>query len=763
MRRMRSIYNEMVLERSLKYINILVLVLLLVGLAATWWFGWRTLPDLTSDVQAPISEEAQIHRDMWGIPHIEAKSLEDAMFLQGYATAQDRLWQLDALRRSTAGELAEVAGRAVLPMDQNARRVGYRRTADLQAAHMEPQDRALFAAYARGVNHFMDSQRDRLPPEFVLLGYQPRPWTISDSLLVALRMATDLSTSWKSDLDGERMRKELAGTFPNLNENAREELLQKLFPMRSGEEVLAGSNAWAISGKLTASGKPLLANDTHLGVTFPSTWTMVSLHAPGLHVKGFALPGLPGVIIGHNDRIAWGTTNLAVDVQDLYEERMDLASARYQVGNEIRAANQIVEVIRVKGEADIALTVLETHHGPLIHTEADKNVGRNLALQWTALSPDFLRYPFLDLNRASNWEEFRAALSRFVGPPQNFFYADVDGNIGYQATGRIPIRATGTGKFPYAGADPTQGWVGFIPYDELPRVYNPPSGWVVSGNQNPFPADYPRQVNGRFVPPDRANQIIHRLQTRKDWDAAGMMDVQKDVYSAHHVFVAKHMVAAADRVGVQDAFVKEAVEQLRSWNGQSELDQVGATIARGSAETLRVAILKKLAPDWPEADFIMDDSVVQWVLRTKDSMWAPNFDEWLLTVLSESLANGRKTLGGDLSKWKYQEISKWDLSHPIFGRLPLVGRWLGNGKVSMSGSTSSPKQISATLGPSQRFVADLGDWEKSFANMTLGISGHPLSSHYKDQWEDYYYGRPIRMPFQKPQIDTEQRFVPVKP
>lgn len=713
-------------------------------------------------MEAALSAEGVIRRDGLGVPHIEAASIEDAIFLQGYATAQDRLWQLDALRRSTAGELAEVAGRAALPMDQQARRIGFQRAATVQAAQLEPQDRVLFAAYARGVNHFIDTHRDSLPPEFALLGYEPRPWSIADSVLVALRMASDLSTSWRTDLDAERMRRELAGTFPEMDETQRERLLQRLFPLRSGEEQLAGSNAWVLGGALTASGKPLLANDTHLAFRFPATWTMVHLKAGRLNVKGFALPGLPGVVVGHNERIAWGITNLGPDVQDLYEERIDLASGRYQYGNEVRQANRFAETIRVKGEPDQRLAVLATHHGPLIHTSADQDIKRNLALRWTALAPDFLRYPFLEVNLASNWEEFRAALSRFPGPPQNFVYADVDGNIGYQAAGRIPIRAGGTGRVPLAGVQPGNEWTGYIPFDDLPRVYNPPGGWIVSANQTPFPEDYPYPVNGRFAAPDRANQIVARLLARKDWDTPGMAEVQKDVYSPHYVFVARHMVAAADRRSLADAFARDAVEILRGWNGQAELDETGAAIARLAAEAMRAAILKKLAPEWREADFLMDDAVVQWVLRNRDPLFAADFDAWLMEVFSQALAAGRQRLGGDLSRWKYREISTWDVEHPVFARLPVLKGWLGNGRVAVSGSPSSPKQVLRALGPSQRFVADLGDWERSLANVPVGISGHPFSGHFRDQWKDYYDGNGVPMPFRQPDFKAEQRFVPAR-
>ncbi|MCW5963194.1 MAG: penicillin acylase family protein [Bryobacterales bacterium] len=747
------------LQRILKYTNILILVLLVAGAAAFGWFGWRTLPTTTGNVEAPLTAEGVIRRDNLGVPHIEAASVEDALFLQGYATAQDRLWQLDALRRSTAGELAEVAGRAALQPDLAARRLGFRRTALTQESRMTPRDRAHFAAYARGVNHFLDTHRDRLPPEFTLLDYEPRPWTISDSILVALRMASDLSTSWQADLDAERMRAELAKTFPDLSDPQRDELLERLFPLRRGDEGLAGSNAWALAGSLTSSGKPLLANDMHLAMGFPSTWTMVHLKAGDLDVAGFALPGLPGVIVGHNQRIAWGITNLGPDVQDLYEERIDLASGRYQYGNEVRQAAQITEVIRVKGEADVRLNVLVTHHGPLIQTVADEPAKRNLAIRWTALSPDFIQYPFLDLNLARDWEEFRLALSRFPGPPQNLVYADVDGNIGYQATGRIPVR-TSSGNLPLAGADPSTEWPGFIPFDDLPRIYNPPSGLIATANQNPFPPGYPLRVNGNFASPHRAGHIIARLKARKDWDAPGMLDIQKDVYSPHYVFVARQLLAAAAKNPPKDDFAQQALTILRDWNGQAELDQTGATIARLASEGLLADMLKRLAPDWEEPRVRMSDTVLQWMLSERPGLLSENYDAWLMETFAKVLQDARGRLGGDLSRWQYKAVSRITVDHPIFARVPLVGRYFSLGGKVVSGSPSSPKQVTARLGPSQRFVADLGDWEKSLANVTIGISGHPFSSHYRDQWKAFYNGTSFPMPFRSPTIAAEQRFVP---
>lgn len=279
-----SVSRSKLFERSIKYINFLILAFLLVVFGLLGWFGWRTLPTVNGIVDAPITAAGKIRRDALGTPHIEAASLDDAIFLQGYATAQDRLWQMDAMRRSTAGELAEIAGKVALPNDIRARRIGFARTARLQETRLRPEDRALFAAYARGVNYFIDTHRDKLPPEFAILGYEPRPWTIADSILVGLRMAADLTNTWEMDLDKERMAREVAATFPDLDETQLHTLVNGLFPVRAGNEVLAGSNAWVLSGARTESGKPLLANDTHLGVAFPSVWSMVHLKIGRAHV-----------------------------------------------------------------------------------------------------------------------------------------------------------------------------------------------------------------------------------------------------------------------------------------------------------------------------------------------------------------------------------------------------------------------------------------------------------------------------------------------
>ncbi|MGD0437915.1 MAG: penicillin acylase family protein, partial [Bryobacteraceae bacterium] len=385
-----------------------IAVLLLAGIAAAYWLAYRPLARTSGRISAPVSATATVVRDAIGVPYIRAANWEDAIFLQGYVTAQDRLWQMDALRRLAAGELSEIIGPATLEVDRDARRLRMRRMAEEHYRTLPPADRAVLAAYARGVNYFIETHRGRLPLEFSILRYDPRPWTVVDSLLAGLQMYRNLTTTWKEELQKSEMLE--SGDIAKVN---------FLFPSLAGTEFQPGSNAWAISGKHTASGKPLLANDPHLEFSIPSTWYQVHLQAPGLDVTGVSLPGVPCVIIGHNRRIAWGVTNLGFDVQDLYLEKIDMQNGRYLFQGKLEQARLETEWIAVKGARPMELRQWVTRHGPVsISTE-----NRHYALRWAAAEPGSFQFPFLDLNRAGNWGEFTAAIARFPGPGQNFVYA----------------------------------------------------------------------------------------------------------------------------------------------------------------------------------------------------------------------------------------------------------------------------------------------------------------------------------------------------
>ena len=730
----------------LRAVNLSIAVLLGALLAAAYWFGWRTLPETSGTITAPVSGAATIGRDARGVPHITAATWEDAVFLQGYVTAQDRMWQMEALRRLPAGELAEVLGRgamdSVLVSDRDARRWRLARIAEAEERGLTPEARAVLAAYARGVNHWLETHRRRLPPEFALLGYDPQPWRMRDSLLVALEMSRNLTSTWREKMNKLHMLQ--AGDAAKVN---------FLYPRRTGGEIQPGSNAWVVSGAHSANGKPILANDPHLEWSLPGAWYLVHLRAPELDVAGASLPGLPAVIIGHNRRIAWGVTNLGFEVQDLYHEQIDVQTGRYVYQGRVEQARLERDVIAVKGAAPIPADVWVTRHGPVFLTEANQSY----SMRWAPAEMDTFDFPFLALDRARNWEEFNAAVARFAFPGQNFVYADADGNIGYHASGRPPIRSGDCpADVPVEGASGECEWQGYVPYQDLPQVFNPPSGIIVTANQNPFPADYRVPVDGRFAPKYRAQEIRARLESRAQWAPAEMLSVQKDVYSAFLHFLARQIVQAWDRQPGAGASERSAVNLLRAWNGQMELGSAAAMIVTLAYGDLRQAVADRASGGHGAAydSSFMGPEIVEILLRSRPRDWFPDYDALLRKSLTSAIGQGVKLEGSRIARWDYGAYNQLTIESPVVGRLPLVGKYFSLGPARMSGSPTSIKQISRRLGPSLRMIVDFSDFDGSLENITAGESGHPLSRHFRDQWAAYYSGRSFPMQFDK--VDAKQ-------
>jgi penicillin G amidase len=733
-------------SRLLKIVNIGIAILLVAALGAVWWVCLRPLPQRSGTIAAAVGAPVSVQFDALGVPHIRAASLEDALFAQGYVTAQDRLFQMDGLRRAAAGELAEIVGPGALEADRESRRMRMRRIAEDAYTALPPGDRAVFGAYARGVNAFMATHLDSLPVEFTLLRYQPRPWSVVDSLLIGLYMYRDLTTTWRDEAIKSGMLAEGDARKVNF-----------LYPMRSGADLQPGSNAWVLAGSRTASGKPLLSNDMHLEFGLPGIWYMAHLQAPGLDVAGVTLPGTPGVMVGHNQRIAWGITNLHFDVQDLYIEQFDERTGRYMYRGQVEQARRENEMIRVKGKPAVQLTVWVTRHGPIFL--ADGN--RRLALRWTAAEPGMLQFPVLDIDRARNWPEFTAALERWPGPGSNFVYADVDGHIGYHAAGKLPIRRGWAGDVPVDGSKGEFEWNDYIPFDQLPAVFDPPGGIVATANQNPFPADYPYAVNGNFAPYFRARQIRDLLEARKGWRPGDLLAVQKDIYSAFNQFLAGQLVAAYDRRGVHNPDLDPAVALLRGWNGQMDRDLGAPFLIALAYQHVRTAMAESAAPgkSQPYA-FNLGAVAMERLLRERPAGWFRDYDEMLLRALVDAVEEGRRMEGQDIARWRYGRYLSVTIANPVVHQVPVLGKYFDIGPVPMSGGTTSVKQTTRTLAPSMRMNADLGDWDRSLLNILTGQSGEILSSHYRDQWHAYYEARSFPMQFGKVQAKSTLVFRP---
>ena len=742
---------EVPLNKFLRFLNYLIALLLVGAALAVYWYGYRPLPRTSGRIATGVLTPVTVDRDALGVPHIHAGSVDDLLFAQGFVTAQERLWQMDMLRRYGAGQLAEVLGQAGVEADQDSRRLRMNAIAREQAARLPDTDRAALAAYARGVNAFIAANRGRLPLEFTLLDYQPRPWAISDTVLVALVMFRDLTTTWKDEILKAQMLHGGDATKVGF-----------LFPVRSGQEFQPGSNAWAVSGKRTATGRPLLSNDPHLEYSVPSIWFMNHLSAPGVNVTGVSIPGVPAVIIGHNDRIAWGITNLQFDVQDLYEEKIDLQTGRYVYKGQLEQARPERQWISVRNGKPIQSVTWITRHGPIFLIEN----GKSYSLRWTVAEPGLFQFPFLDMDRASNWPEFTRALERFAGPGSNVVYADTAGNIGYHAAGKLPVRRNFDGDKPVDGSSGEFEWDGYIPFDQLPSAWNPPSGMIVTANQNPFPANYPYRVNGSFAPHYRAQQIRALLEARTGWKPGEMLTVQKDVYSSFSLFLAKQALTAYDRAGSKSRELAEAIPMLRSWNGQMEIGQGAPLLMSLFYDQLKIALAERAAPNkGAQYRFHMASAAVERLLRERPSGWFPDYDQLLLRCLTDAFEQGRRMQGRNLGKWDYGRSQTWTLANPVVSRLPFLGGYFNVGPEPMSGSSVTVKQVHNKLGPSMRMTVDFADFDHSLQNLVTGESGHALSSHYTDQWKAFYYAHSFPMQFRN--VESKARLTlepePLKP
>ncbi len=760
---------------------------------AAWWKVHETLPQLDGEASLPeLKQEVTVERDIWGVPRIKAGSLEDLVTAQGYVVAQDRLWQMDILRRAAAGDLAEVYGAAAIETDVENRTLGLRVAAEKCAAELDADTRAILQAYARGVNRYIDERKDRLPVEFQVLKYKPRPWTAADSLLVGAYMFKVLTSPWEWELKrarvteklGPEMARELyvsdspldhplvggdsleppapAGRKPSpaapkkTQGNAAEMAVWKtaartLSQFEDESELAFGSNNWVVSGQHTYSGKPMLANDTHLDLAVPCIWYMVHLTAPGWNVKGFALPGVPLVIIGHNERIAWGFTNNGADVQDLYIETFNPANPReYKVNGKWVAAEIRKEVIHVSGAADLTLDVAVTRHGPVVRREGQLGY----ALRWTATEPGGLSFAVPWLGQAKNWEEFRAAMRRVTGPAQNAVYADVDGNIGFQVAAKIPMRKNGRGEIPMPGDTDDYEWTGYIPFDELPVMFNPPGGIIATANARVTGPGYKWYLTDDWMSPYRTERIYALLSSKKKFQPQDFLDIQTDLLSVPHRLIGEYLQKAAQKHPPQDLRARWLIEQLPKWNGRASRGSVEMSLLEFTRRIVRKKILEDKLGDEEMYRWWRNEVFLQNVLRDRPAHWLPKefasikntadaYDRLLIRSADEAIKEMEQRSGkAGLADWPWGRFMQLYIPHPL-ARTGFLRRHLSMGPLAQAGSSFSVKQTGRSLGPAMRFVADLANFDNSMMNITMGQSGQYLSRYYEDQFPDWYEGQGI--------------------
>jgi penicillin amidase len=796
------------MKRALQWLGagLLLLLVLLVGLAL--WYRQASLPVYGGTLHVDgLSAPLRIDRDAHAIPLIAGASEADALFGLGYAHAQDRLWQMDFKRRIAHGRLAELVGPAGLDTDRFLRTLGIGRSAQALLAAMDGETRALLDAYIAGVNAALATRGGPLPPEFLLLrAPPPAPWTALDSMALAMLMALDLSPEWREEIT--RLRLAARFSLAELNDlhpppandpvvatadYPQQYRLLGVFtaaaPGRSGVGDGAGrlaqprslsgfgagigSNAWAVAGERSASGRPLLANDPHLALTTPTIWYLARLDAPGLKVAGATLPGLPWVLIGRNEQVAWGTTAFHGDGADLYLERLHPTDPdQYQTPAGFAPFESHSETVRVRGADDVVVSVRRTRHGPVVSGlfgafEPPLDAGRFvLALRWAAAEPgDRTLAALRAMNRARNAAEFRQALQGWTLTQQNFVFADRAGEIGWQVAGRFPLRATDND---FAGIAPAPGWQarydwsGFVAPQELPGERNPARGFVVSANHNAVPAGYPHRLGHEFAPPWRAQRIEQRLLARDRHDAASMQAIQVDTVS----LAARALLAAAAQAAPQTAAGRLAFERLQAWDGDMRVDAAEPLLLHAWKRKLRLAIfgddLGDLAPLTVERSEMTQALINVLAGRARARDWCDRRDTARTETCAELAGEALDAAATELARDSGRDVLglRWGDLH--FARLehrPLSNvaflRTLFEHRVAVGGDTHSPAvaalaargeaPFAAVHGAGTRLVFDLAHGLDRGATWILatGQSGHPASDHYSDQLELWQRGRTL--------------------
>ena len=509
-----------------------------------------------------------------------------------------------------------------------------------------------------------------------------------------------------------------------------------------------GSNNWVVSGDHTATGKPLLANDTHLELSIPAIWYEVHLTAPGWNVKGFTLPGAPLVVIGHNDHIAWGFTNNGADVEDLYIETFHPTAAdEYRVNGKWVKAQLIDEAIHVKGRPDEHLSVVVTRHGPVVRRES----GKAYALRWTATEPGGLANSYSLLGKAQNWEEFRSVMKHVWGPAQNAVYADTKGNIGYVMAARVPIRKRGHGEVPAPGDVDNYEWTGYVPFDQLPQALNPDSGLIVTANARVVGPDYKPYLTDRWEEPYRTARIYDLLHDKHDLRPADMMKVQIDTYSYPHVFLADQLLAAVKTSPPKDERTKRLIQGLKDWNGIADADSPEVSFLAGVRRAALTIILESYLEEQTGLYQWRSTAFLQKILTDRPEKWLPpgykSYDDVLVAAADRAVAKlTEDAKSSNIEDWSWRGFNSLEMLHPI-GREGMLKRLLSISGKPQSGTGYSIRAATKHHGPAMRFVANLGNWDESILLIPAGQSGQPGSSHYSDQFSYWYEGKPIFQPF----------------
>ncbi|WP_255472958.1 penicillin acylase family protein [Planomicrobium sp. CPCC 101079] len=748
-----------------------LVVLAIIALIFVNVFINKSKPRIEGETAVSILDDrVSVIRDEIGVPHIKAGTDADLYRAQGYVQAQDRMFQMDLSRRQASGRLAEVVGDAAVDTDKFFRAFGLRNAAEKSWDGYNEEAKQVLEWYAEGVNAYIKEAKAEgtLSFEFALLGYEPEDWSPTDSLAIGKYMAYDLGGNWSTlairhwalNEFSENKARELFIDYPeNAPSIIEANLKQKVkvagdFDSSVIPPEFNGSNNWVVSGDKTESGKPLLADDPHLGLSTPSIWYQMHLESPKQNVSGVIFAGIPGIILGHNEKIAWGVTNVGPDVQDLYIETPNPKDAhQFLYEGNWEQAEVRNEPIKVKDGKTEEFEVVVTRHGPIISNVLyeEEDPGALFSMQWTALEPTLELQAILGFNKASNWEEFETALEDFQAPAQNFVFASTDGTIAYKANGRIPIRKMGDGQLPVPGDSAEYGWEGYVPFGELPRAVNPESGFIATANNKVVDDTYKYHITDFWAQPYRYERIAEVLESSDNLTKEDMMALQMDQKNLYAAEFLEKMIAA---VRSETDNFDELLSMLEEWDQADGLDQAEPLIFHQWIKQLPVTLL---ADEFPEDVFSMlpgknhiTDQMMRDAFAGRGGAWVSEYGgvgKWLTDAFAESIAQIEEEFGNDYEDWKWGETHQLTFPHPLAGASPVFAQFLNPAPVPIGGSNitvqaaASDAEGNVDHGASWRFVADLSDLSSAYHIVGPGQSGHMKSAYFHDQVDDWVEGR----------------------
>ncbi|HVO13806.1 MAG TPA: penicillin acylase family protein [Alphaproteobacteria bacterium] len=766
-----------------RLVAVLVLLLILVGVAGYFWLR-TSLPQTNGMIVVNgVDRPVEIIRDANAVPHIFAESDRDAYYALGFVHAQDRFWQMELQRRIGAGRLAEIVGRSALRIDKFARTLGYYRRARAALPNLSPEVRAALEAYSAGVNSWLASRGGALPPELELLRIKPEPWQPADSLVWARLMSQQLSSSWFGELQRARVAArigpdKLADLWPPYPGDgpvtiARRDTdfaalrrlpLDALAAALPGELMGGGaSNEWVLSGRLTATGRPILANDPHLGLTAPALWYLARVEAPDLSVTGATVPGVPFTLLGHDRSIAWGFTTSYIDTDDLFIEKIDPNDPnRYVTPDGTQPFVSRQETIQVRGDDPVTIVVRETRHGPVISDALPPSdagaagPGYVLALQATWLrDDDRTAEAIYKLNRAQNWDGFVDALRSFDSPAQNIAYADTAGNIGMYMPAAIPIRKSGNGFLPAPGWTGDHDWAGVVPFEERPHSYNPPSGRLINANNKIAGDSYPFFLTNEWGDYLRARRLAGLLNTEAQQSLASSAMLQADVVSP----MARDLLPLMMTVPPANDRARHALALLKAWDGTMDRNRPEPLIFTAWLRELNRLLYADELGDLFPSYWEYHPDVVRLILTERrewcDDVRTPakeSCDDRVAAALVAALDKLAERRGSDLPSWRWGDEHYADMRHRVFDYVPLL-RGLANIRIPSSGGNDTIDRAGSNIaderapfaarnGPGYRAIYDLSDLARSRFIQATGQSGNLFSANYEDmvtRWRDVEY------------------------